>query len=352
MKRRSKTLTQQVLPGFGSATSSQGLVAGPTPSTSSDLILTAKPGRGVVPANRSRLLAKAKARKTHGISGPLFDVLSPSASLQRSLASRLAASTDLNGSPECVLTWKLWDMPSGPQICALRARARRASDKGFTGWPAAGATDGKGMSQPNERRPVCDYDLPTAADLAIWPIAGAADGERGAESLEGRTERGCEGMNLTQTASYAIWPAAAANEFEPTSMDQMETRRAKIKAKGINGNGFGLTLGMAAHLTIWVAPTAMDGNRGGLPSRPHDTGTPLSQQVAGAVLPSQVGEDSTSSNAETEKRGVLSPEHSRWLQGFPAVWTLCAVMATQSCRRSRLRSSKRSLMQSKKSKGK
>ena len=31
---------------------------------------------------------------------------------------------------------------------------------------------------------------------------------------------------------------------------------------------------------LWVSPTAQDGSRGCLPARPHDTGVPLSQQVA------------------------------------------------------------------------
>ena len=47
----------------------------------------------------------------------------------------------MNGSPEYVLTWKEWDMISGPPICALRARARRISDKGFTGWGTPNTMD-------------------------------------------------------------------------------------------------------------------------------------------------------------------------------------------------------------------
>lgn len=57
------------------------------------------------------------------------------ADLQRSLESRLRQQMDVNGSPEYVLTWKQWDMESGPPICALRASQRRISDKDYTGWP-------------------------------------------------------------------------------------------------------------------------------------------------------------------------------------------------------------------------
>ncbi|AMV25517.1 hypothetical protein VT84_14055 [Gemmata sp. SH-PL17] len=54
--------------------------------------------------------------------------------------------------------------------------------------------------------------------------------------------------NLDDVAMLASWPTPAANEFEPTDVERMFQRREGIKAKGVNGNGFGLTLGMAAHL--------------------------------------------------------------------------------------------------------
>lgn len=116
------------------AISSPASADGPARSGSPDGTTIAPSGPAPVRVSRFRALDSAKAMPTNDTSGPLFTASSPSAALQRSLESRLRAATDVNGSPEYVLTWKLWDMPSGPPICALRASARPTSGNGFTGW--------------------------------------------------------------------------------------------------------------------------------------------------------------------------------------------------------------------------
>jgi len=58
-----------------------------------------------------------------------------SADFQTRLELSLRSMLPTDASPEYALTWKNWDMPSGPPICALRASAHRTSDSGFTGWP-------------------------------------------------------------------------------------------------------------------------------------------------------------------------------------------------------------------------
>src|SRR5271157_3853765 len=93
----------------------------------------AKSGPEAVPVSRFRARDSEKAMPMSDIYGPLFTNSSPSAALQRSLESRLRARMDVNGSPEYALTWKCWDMPSGPPIYALRARARLISDNGYSG---------------------------------------------------------------------------------------------------------------------------------------------------------------------------------------------------------------------------
>jgi len=92
-------------------------------------------GQALVPANLSAPQASAEAQQMSGTSGPYGYHSSPHDALQRSLENRLRARMAAYGSPEYVLTWKHWDMPSGPPICALRASGRRISGSDCSGWP-------------------------------------------------------------------------------------------------------------------------------------------------------------------------------------------------------------------------
>jgi len=107
-------------------------------------------GQVRVPASHFQQLDSDKAHVMNGTYGRNSQGLSKSANLQLSLENRLRQRLAVNGSLEYVLTWKHWDMESGPLICALRASTRRTSDSGYTGWPTCSSRDWKdtpGMSQ-------------------------------------------------------------------------------------------------------------------------------------------------------------------------------------------------------------
>ncbi len=118
-------------------------------------------------------------------------------------------------------------------------------------------------------------DLPTQASLTL---AGWNTQMAGCEGMETYNAAGNNDYSRS-VVSLAPWATPAANEFEPKDIDRMMERRQEILAQGINGNGFGLTLGMQAHL----------------------------------------GTTTTSSPAETAKSvaSALNPAMSRWLMGYP-----------------------------------
>jgi len=154
-----------------SATSSQGSEAGPTRSDSPDGPTTDQSGLDHAPVSRFRARASKEAMTTNDTSGPLFSNSSISADLQRSLENRLRANLEGNGSPEYALTWKHWDMPLGPPICALRASGHRTSGNGCSGWATPTARDGAGRTYYGGG----DLALGGQAALTGWATPRARD---------------------------------------------------------------------------------------------------------------------------------------------------------------------------------
>ena len=142
MSETSGKSNQKTSKGSSVSICSVGLQDGTSPSTSP--AGADQSGQDPAHASLSALRAKGKVPTTNDTSGPLFTASSPSASLQRSLENRLRANLAERGCPLYALTWKTWDMPLGPPICALRASRRRTSDSAYTGWPTptAGNADG------------------------------------------------------------------------------------------------------------------------------------------------------------------------------------------------------------------
>lgn len=133
--------------------------AGASPHASLGGPTTVPSGPGLARVNPSRTLEPSAAPPTSATSGPSCATSSPSADLQSLLESRLRADLALTGSPLYALTWRPRAMQSGPQICALRASARRTSDRDSTGaasgWPTpdAGAmNDGQAWESNQARR--------------------------------------------------------------------------------------------------------------------------------------------------------------------------------------------------------
>ena len=109
--------------------------------------------------------------------------------LTSSMASRLQAILDVNGSPEYELTWRDLAIPQQPLTFRLRASARRTSakDSGGSlaetrGWPTCSSRDWKdtpgmsktGINPDGTVRNRCDQ-LPRVAALAGWNTPTSED---------------------------------------------------------------------------------------------------------------------------------------------------------------------------------
>lgn len=248
-------------------------------------------------ANPSRPLESERESKTPGTFGLCSDVSSRTAGLQSSLESRLRARMAVYGSPEYVLTWRNWDMPHQPPICALRGSARRTSDSGSTGWPT-----------PDSHR---HGEIQNEDALMRRVEASKASGA------------GKRQFNLQDAVKLVGWPtpnAGPQNDNDST----WEDRRRELKAKHGNGNGFGLTLGQAATLCGWATPAARDWKD--TPGMAFESTNPDgSKRTRLDLLPRQVyGLMLDSPPAVTGGLGVLNPAHSRWLMGYPETWDVSA----------------------------
>lgn len=130
-------------------------------------------------ANLSPVPESNLAQKTNATYGPSSASLSASVALQSSLVSKLRQRLDANGSQEYELTWKEWDMQSGPPICALRASARRISDKGSFGWQTPTVQDAHGRDRHNQRNGTVILSLLGEARVAGWATPTTRDHKDG-----------------------------------------------------------------------------------------------------------------------------------------------------------------------------
>ena len=260
---------------------SQASGDGQQPCNSRDGELTGLFGQAPAPVSRSQRREKAKDKKMTGTCGPSGPGSSASVDLTLSLASRLQTLFPTGGSTEYVQTWKQKATPLGRLYLEHTASAPRTRGSGFGSFPTPRANDFR-QDTPNctAVRGKLNHMVPRL--FSPYPTPNVVDSKGGVRVGRGQDQ-------LCHTV-LRVFP--------------------------------------------WSSPTAVDGSRGSMPPRPHDTGTPLSQQVPGTTIAPW------SASMKKLGRPQLNPFFSLWLMGYPAAWGFCGVLAMPSSRRSQRNLSK------------
>jgi hypothetical protein len=169
-------LKQTILKDIPSAISSQGSASGATLCETQDGQTTDLSGQAVAPANPLALPEQAPASLTNDTCGPHGLNLSSSADLTLSLANKLKARLNTDGSILFKMTWKEKIISSGLQVFLLRASVRRISDTDCTSWRSPQKSDGEGGVMEIRPGTAGKYKLRDEAHLASWPTPLRADG--------------------------------------------------------------------------------------------------------------------------------------------------------------------------------
>lgn len=284
-----------------SVTFSPESAAGPTPSPSPDGEQMSLFGPDRAHVSPSLSPVSEWERKTSATCGPISPASLKSAALQQSLENRLRPRMAAYGSPEYELTWKYWDMRSGPPICALRASGLRTSGNGFGGWGTPNTMDHlpSGNLEERKKKGGCSN---LKDQVAGWATVRGTDAAGGSRPVNEKGQRvslktgQTFGINLADQSMLAGWATVTSQPANSTPENFLRRKRESVA----RGNSMGICISDLQMQAIAWTP----------------------------------GQAQLTSPASTEKRGALNPEFCRWLMGFPEGWGKSKPTATRLSRKS------------------
>jgi hypothetical protein len=147
-------------------------------------------------------------------------------------------------------------------------------------WSTPRATDGE-KGGPNQSFGAGGTPLP--AQAAQWPTPATRDFH-----AQGATHNPAAQSSSLATIVEKQWPTPSAGNFnDGESLESFDARKARQKAKGINGNGMGDSLAIAASRAVEISQPS-----------PPDPQTPAGP-------------------ASSPERRSLNPLFVEWLMGWP-----------------------------------
>ena len=340
---------QKTCEGSPSATSSQELQDGHSPSSSPEYRTLSRCGRAVLRASLLVWLEQAEGKTTNVTWLRPFSISLQSVVLQSSLANRLQRqSRKTTGLMLYSLSWKRKVTPAGRMYYQQQASALRTNVTDYFSaryaWTTPSHSDGRrggtgitpGMSGSSLAQQVKmsnwstpriggsneslenwlsrkqkEYDtypgkgigtpsVDVQAQMTNWPTCGCSDDRSPCPShAEGwyREDGSKRQKRLQDVAGMANWPTSSATDHKG-GYQGGRIRNGKLSVDRLD---------VAAQL---VMPDY-----------------PIRITVDGIVL--------TGCTAGMNGSGPLSPEHSRWLMGYPGVWGYSKDMVTPSYLRQR-----------------